>query len=93
MPTVRLTFHFDPQTDEDLLCVIRTWPMGHRSQRLKDWLRRGSPDAAPWAEQLAALERRVAALESKRSAPSDSGWGADAVQGLLDDFENQGGSS
>ncbi len=93
MATIRLTFHFDPNTDADLLQVIQGWPPGHRSQRLKDWLRRAPDQSMTLAARMDALDRRVTALETNAASHSRApDWDADALKGLLDDFQEQGGT-
>lgn len=99
MQLIRITLYCDPVADADLLTIIRQWPLGSRSRRLKDWLRHQAlPDSAG-EQRLSALENRMTALESGavNRAPlptsDEPGWGSDAMNDLLNDMKEGDGHS
>lgn len=90
---MRIVLYLSPTADTDLIAQVQTWPLGTRSQRIKQAWREsfaGEETRAAADTRIAGLEHRLAALESHTplkdqtvQATPPQGWGADAMQGLL----------
>lgn len=103
---MRIVLYLSQAADADLIAQVQMWPLGTRSQRIKQAWRSGLAGEEARADantRLAGLEQRLAALESDTPSPvprpkatPPQGWGAEAMQGLLSgltpDDETPGGS-
>ncbi|POB12309.1 hypothetical protein [Sulfobacillus sp. hq2] len=88
---MRIVLYLNPVADADLIAQIVAWPLGTRSQRIKQAWRGQDRDTENSTDtRIAQLEQRVRALESRVLEPAPArqtlplrGWGADTMQGLL----------
>lgn len=90
---MRVVLYLSPAADADLIAEVQMWPLGTRSQRIKQAWREsiiGGAGQAAADTRITGLEQRLAALESSTppkgpvaQAPPPQGWGAEAMQGLL----------
>ena len=92
---MRVVLYLSPAADADLIAEVQTWPLGTRSQRIKQaWRESTIADTGQAASdrRITGLEERLTALESDMSQKGQGpvaqvsppqGWGAEAMQGLL----------